>query len=218
MVLPTLQWLTTNLTGSLGSFLAWDGITSVDAEAMVNELLDLIKVYVPSTTSFNLATVYNQATSTSDNIPARSVGLSKTGTSGATGFSQAQSATFNFKTTANGDAKIVLLDAPLGSGGFIAVHPPAFSPDDLALEAGFGAVNRAWSGRDDARPSRRAQAGDAAARLRLPSRTARRQRHPGKKTGSEKGEAQRAEIGGPRAVALRHPFRVLGPRPSTSSG
>jgi hypothetical protein len=153
MTIPTLQWLPTNLTGTLGSYLAWDGVTSVDAEAMVNALVDLLKVFVISSTAFDLATVYNQATATSDNIPARSVALTQVGTSSATGFTQAQSATFNFKTTANGDAKLILLDSPIGSAGFVALHPASFSAAVLALEVGFTDTASAWSGRDDARPN-----------------------------------------------------------------
>ena len=153
MTLCTLQWLPTNLAGTLGSYLAWDGITSVDAEAMVNDLVDLLTPFVKSTTQFDFATVYNQATPTSDNIPARSVALTQVGTSTATGFTQAQSATFNFKTTANGDAKIVLLDAPLGSAGFLATHPASFGSAELALAVEFQFDQKAWSGRDDAKPS-----------------------------------------------------------------
>jgi len=153
MTIPTLQWLPTNLTGALGSFLAWDGITSVDAEAMVTALITKLKVFAIATVLFDLATVFNQATSTSDNIPARSVALGIAGTSSATGFTQAQSATFNFKTTANGDAKLVLLDSPVGSTGFVAIHPSGFTTPVTDLETEFTAVTNAWSGRDDARPN-----------------------------------------------------------------
>jgi len=152
MTIPTLQWLPTNLTGALGSYQAWD-LSSRDAEAMVNDLMTVLKVYVPATTTFNLATVYNQATPTADNIPARSVALAVVGTSAAGGFTEAQSATFNFKTLGNGDVKLVLLDAPIGGAGFNAVHAAAFGATELALEAEFIAVTNAWSGRDDTKPS-----------------------------------------------------------------
>jgi len=153
MTIPTLQWLPINLTGSLGSYLAWDGVTNVDAEDMVTTLASLMAVFLPSTSAFGLATVYNQASAGADNIPARSVTLSVPGTSSATGKTEAQSSTFNFKTTANGDAKLVLLDTPLGSSGFVAIHPSSFDANTLALEAEFTSAVRAWSGRDDARPS-----------------------------------------------------------------
>jgi len=153
MTIPTLQWLPTNLTGTIGSFLAWDGVTSVDAFVMVNALCDLLKVFMLATSAFDLVTIYNQATPTSDNIPARSAVLTNTGTSSATGFSEAQSSTFNFKTTANGDFKLVLLDVPVGSNGFVALHPSAFSAAVTNLEAEVISNTNAWSGRDDARPN-----------------------------------------------------------------
>jgi len=152
MTVPTLQWLPTNLTGVLGSYLAWDGITSVDAETMINGLADLLAVFMPSTSGFDLATVYTQATPTSDNIPVRSAALTQTGSSGGSGFTQAQSATFNFKTTANGDAKLIVLDTFVGSTGFLALHPAGFNSAALALESFFCDPSQAWSGRDDARP------------------------------------------------------------------
>lgn len=153
MTIPTLQWLPTNLSGTMGSYLAWDGATSVDADVMIDDLLNLLKVFIPATSGFDLVTAYNQATSTSDNIPARSKTLAIVGTSVASGFSQAQSATFNFKTTANGDFKLVLLDSPLGSTGFVALHPSGFSAAVLSLEVEVIKATNAWSGRDDARPS-----------------------------------------------------------------
>ncbi len=152
MTVCTLQWLPTNLLGTLGSYLAHDGVTSVDAETMANSLADLLAVFMPSTSAFDLVTVYNQATPTADNIPARSVALTQTGSSGGTGFSQAQSATFNFKTVANGDAKLVVLDTFIGSTGFKALHPSGFNSADLALEAFFTDDQQAWTGRDDSRP------------------------------------------------------------------
>lgn len=153
MTIPTKEWLPTNITGTLGSYLAWDGTTSVDAEVMINDLVDLLKVYALPTVVFDSATIYTQATPTADNIPQRSAALTQVGTSSATGFSEAQSATFNFKTLANGDAKLVLLDSPIGSNGFVAVHPAAFGAAEIALNAEFTSLTAAWSGRDDTRPS-----------------------------------------------------------------
>jgi hypothetical protein len=154
MTIPTLVWLPTNIgAGVLGSYLAWDGVTNVSADDMVDNLLNLLAAFVPATTTFDLVTIYNQATSTSDNIPARSKTLAIVGTSGASGFSEAQSTTFNFKTTANGDAKLVLLDTPVGSSGFVALHPAGFTTPVTDLAAEFEGTLRAWSGRDDARPN-----------------------------------------------------------------
>lgn len=154
MTIATRTWLPTNVgAGVLGSYLAWDGVTNVSADDMVDNLLTLLAAFLPSTTSFDLVTIYNQASPTADNIPARSKVLSIPGTSGASGFSQAQSTTFNFKTTANGDAKLVLLDTPLGTNGFVALHSAGFTTPVTDVAAEFEGTLRAWSGRDDARPN-----------------------------------------------------------------
>lgn len=149
--LPTLAWLPTNISGALGSYQAWD-LSTIDAEVMVNALVDLLAVLVPVTTVFDTATVYTQATPTSDNIPRRQVALGTVGSNGGGSFPQAVSATLNFKTLGNGDAKIVLLDVPLGSGGFVALHPP-FATAFSDIETEYTAVSNAWAGRDDTRPS-----------------------------------------------------------------
>ncbi len=154
MTIPTLQWLPVNVgAGVLGSYVAHDGFTTVEADNMVTTLCNDLAPFVNSTTVFDLVTIYNQATSTSDNIPARSLALGIAGTLGATTLAEAVSATFNFKTVDNGDVKLVLLDIPLGGTGFRAIHPAAFGADVLALEVEFTADDRAWSGRDDTRPS-----------------------------------------------------------------
>lgn len=150
MVLPTLEWFPTSITGTLGSYQAWD-LTTIDAEVMINDLVDLLAALVPSTTIFDAATVYTQATATSPNIPQASAALTQVGSSGATGLQEANSATFNFKTLGNGNAKIVLLDFPLGTGGYNAIHPSGFGADVLALAAEYESTAKAWAGRDDTR-------------------------------------------------------------------
>jgi len=152
MTIPTLAWLPTNITGILGSYQAWD-LTSIDGEAMINALVDKLKVFMVPAVQFDLATIYTQATSTSDNIPQRSAVLTQVGTSAATGFTEAQSTTFNFKTLANGDVKLVLLDTPIGGAGFNAILPAGFVADITNLATEFEAVSNAWSGRDDTRPA-----------------------------------------------------------------
>jgi len=149
MTIPTLQWLPTNISGNLGSYQAWD-LSTIDAEAMVDALVTKLAALVPATTSFDLATAYTQATPTSDNIPVRSVALGTPGTLVGGTFPQAVSCTMNFKTLGNGDAKIILLDVPLGASGFVALHAP-FATGFTDVEAEITGVSNAWSGRDDTR-------------------------------------------------------------------
>jgi len=151
MTIPTRDWIPTPVSGAIGSYLNWQG-NPVDAESMVNALVDLLKPFFLASTHFDLVTVYTQATPTADNIPRKSVALSQVGTNGATNPSAAVSATFNFKTTANGDAKLVCLDVPFGSNWLAPLKPAAFSADILALAAEFESDLVAWSGRDDTKP------------------------------------------------------------------
>ena len=149
--IPTLEWFPTNITGALGSYAPWTG-SPIDAEVMVNALVNAIKPFHLPTTQFDQATVYTQATATSPNIPQRSVALTQVGTSAAGGPHKATSATFNFKTLANGNFKLVLLDAPVGLE-FDPVFPADFVATVIALEAEVQNTGNAWSGRDDNRPS-----------------------------------------------------------------
>jgi hypothetical protein len=152
MTIPTKEWFPTSITGDLGSYQGWNG-TPIDAEVMILALLAKLKVFVKSDVQFDVSTIFTQATSTSDNIPRAQKATPVTGTSSTTGFTQAQSTTFNFKTLINGDAKLVLLDTPIGSGGFNALHPAGFDSSATDLEAVFTDVANAWSGRDDSRPA-----------------------------------------------------------------
>jgi len=152
MTVPTKAWLSTSITGSLGSYAPWTG-SNIDAEVMITDLINALKPFVPSTTSFNLITIYTKADATAPNIPQASKDIAIVGTSGATGLAKAISATFNFKTTGNGNAKLVLLDSPLGTSGFEPLFPSGFSADVIALAALFTDPLAAFSGRDDNRPN-----------------------------------------------------------------
>jgi hypothetical protein len=148
MTIPTKEWLSTSITGTLGSYEDWAG-GNVDAEQMVNDLVDKLAVLVPSTTHFDSATIYTMATSTSPLIPRATAALTQVGSSGATAISEAISCTFNFKTLGNHNAKLVLLDFPLGSNGFNKLLPAGFSADVIAVETQMRATLNAWAGRDD---------------------------------------------------------------------
>jgi hypothetical protein len=148
MTIPTLEWFAVGFVGALGGYAAWNA-TARDAETMVNELVDKIKVFHLSTTHFDQATIYQQATPTSENIPRASVALTQVGAKGASNFAAAFSTTFNFKTSDNNDFRLVLLDAPLGTGGMASIFPADFDADVLAVETAVTVVSNAWAGRDD---------------------------------------------------------------------
>lgn len=148
MTVPTSEWFAVGITGNLGSYLDRDG-DPIDAEEMWVDFCNLARVFIPSTSVFDSVTVYTMATATSPQIPRSTVALGIAGTSALGGLSQAQSSTFNFKTEANGDFRLVLLDTPLGSQGFKAIHPADFNASVLALEAFVAGRDVAIQGRDD---------------------------------------------------------------------
>jgi hypothetical protein len=152
MTIPTRDWIPTPVSGDLGSYLNWDG-TPCDGEVMVRGLIEVLKVFMLPSTQFDQATAYTMATPTSSNIPRKSTSLAVVGTSIDTTPSQAVSATFNFKTTDNGDVKLVLLDSPIGGLWFAPVLPADFSSAVYAVETVFTGQAWAWSGRDDTRPA-----------------------------------------------------------------
>lgn len=151
MTIPTLAWSPVSSGGTIGSYIAWN-LTTIDTEAMVNDLVNNLIPFVPSSTVFDDVTVYTKDTPTADNIPRANAVIGTAGTGSAGNMHEATSGTFNFKTLANGDMRVVLLDFPITTT-FRAIHPAAFDANMLALEAAVVNVTNAWSGRDDARPS-----------------------------------------------------------------
>lgn len=152
MTIPTSEWFPTSITGELGSYLDHDG-DPLDAEDMWTDFCNLLKPLVLTTTVYDSVTVYTMATPTSPNIPRRTVALGITGTNTSELKSEAQSATFNFKTSDNGDFKIVLLDQPFGNNGFNAEHPADFVADVIALANFVTGRDTAILGRDDSIPN-----------------------------------------------------------------
>lgn len=148
MTIPTLEWFAVGFTGGLGGYAAWDA-SARDGEDMINELVDVIKIYHLTTTLFDQATIYTMDTPTSPNIPRASVPLTQTGAKGASNFAAAFSTTFNFKTAGNRDFRLVLLDTPLGTGGIAPILPASFDAGVLAVATAVELVSNAWSGRDD---------------------------------------------------------------------
>lgn len=152
MTVPTTAWFPTPLTGTIGSYLDHDG-DPLDAEGMWVDFCNLLRPFILPSWVFDSVTIYTMATAESPNIPRASASLGIVGTSTLPGQSQAQSSTFNFKTAANGNFKVVLLDVPLGSQGFKAIHPADF-PSAVTDFADFvTGRNTAITGRDDSIPS-----------------------------------------------------------------
>ena len=147
MTLCTREWFPTSITGQLGSYQAWD-LSTIDAETMIRAFIDKLKPFLKTNGAFDQVTIYTQATATSPNIPRDGMALGIAGTA-AGGDEAAVSRTWNFKTTGNGDAKVVILDTPIRSTWFNRVLPSNWTTDELGVATEFGTSSNAWSGRDD---------------------------------------------------------------------
>lgn len=147
MTIPTLAWFPTSITGDLGSYQAWDS-SAIDAEVMIMALIDLLKVFMKTNAAFDNITIYTMATATSPNIPRASKAISVAGTA-TTGDEAAVSRTWNFKTAANGDMKLILLDTPIPATWFNRILPANFSSGEQDVADEIALNSNAWSGRDD---------------------------------------------------------------------
>lgn len=151
MIIPTRAWQATNITGTIGSYTAWDS-SQVDAELMVNDLVTTFLPFFLATTSFDAATVYTLASPTSPQLPQATVALTAVGTSTSTTQAKAGETHYSFRDTGFNLSGITFLDAPVNVG-FEPKTPASFSVEDDSLKLEFTAVNRAWSSRAGFRPS-----------------------------------------------------------------
>lgn len=151
MTLPTKEWFPTSITGTLGSYESWSG-APVDAEDMVNNMVELLKVFMKTNAAFDQVTIYTQATATSPNIPRATKALGVAGTA-TTGNEAAVSGTWNMKSANNHDIKLVLLDTPIPATWFNRILPAGFSSGQTDVVNELASVLNAWSARDDTRPS-----------------------------------------------------------------
>lgn len=152
-IIPTRAWFPTSITGSLGSYEGWNS-TPVDAEDMVNALVDALKPYYLGTTVFDLVTVFTIANELAPiAIPRASVALTQVGTSTATVPSKAVQNVFTFRTEEAHILKLYLLDAPVIGGNFDRSARGTWTANEIAIESELKADGNAWAGRDGAQVS-----------------------------------------------------------------
>lgn len=152
MTIPTREWFPTSITGDLGSYQAWD-TTTIDAEDMIMSLLDQLKKFLHGDAAFDAITIYTMATAESPNIPRKTKAIAVAGTAIDTNETAAVSATWNFKTTANGNMKLILLDTPIRNTWFYKVNAATFTTDQALVANEMVLSSHAWSGRDDTQPA-----------------------------------------------------------------
>jgi len=147
MTVPTAAWNAGIGTNGFGGYVGWDTTTANDALDMWTDLADLLKVFVLASTSFNLVTLYTQASPTARPLPVEIMPLGIAGTNTSTAQAKAVQQTWNMRSTAFGKGKIVLLDGPIGSN-FEKILRAGFGADDLALEGELTDLTKAWACRD----------------------------------------------------------------------
>lgn len=151
-IIPTLNWIPTSITGTLGSYVAWNSVP-IDAEVMIDNLIDKLRPFADPTTSYDLIEIFTKASPSDPNVLVATAARTLAGTSAAAGVRKAVQATFNFKTTGGAAFKLVFLDYPHGTGQFDKQPAIALSADAVALAAEITDVGNAWAGRDKTRPS-----------------------------------------------------------------
>jgi len=150
--IPTRDWNAGIGTNGYGGYVGWDTTTPNDALDMWTDLCNLLKVFVLASTSFNLVTLYTQASPTAKPLPQVIVPLAIVGTNVSTSQAKAVQQTWNFRSVAFGRFKLVLLDGPSG-GGFEKILHAGFGADDLAIEGEMTDLTKAWSARDSTAPA-----------------------------------------------------------------
>lgn len=150
--LPTLQWIVTSITGGMGSYENWVG-TPVDAEAMIDAYVAAAKELFPTTTSYDLATIYNYDSGAGIFIPVATKALAVAGTAGVASPNKAFSLTLNMRTTGGHTLKNVFLDYVVGAIELNKLSPLDFSADMNGVVAVLKSTAWAWAGRDNTRPN-----------------------------------------------------------------
>jgi hypothetical protein len=153
MIIPTLAWSPTSITGSMGSYVGWNS-TPIDAEAMINDLVDALAPFHLASTVFDLATVFTIANELAPiAIPKTSAPLTQIGTSSSTSVNKAVQNVFTFRTEEAHILKIYLLDSPVIDTNFNRISRGSWNANSIALETVIKADANAWAGRDGAQVS-----------------------------------------------------------------
>ena len=150
--LPTVQWLPSSITGNMGSYVAWNSVP-VDAEAMIDAMVAVLKAEIKADCSYDLATIFNYDSGINKFLPVAVKALAVAGT--ATGGSprKACSQTINMRSLGGQPVKIVILDHPMNGGEFDKVSFLDFDAAALAIVAEYSDDANGWSARDNTRPA-----------------------------------------------------------------
>lgn len=148
---PTREYTPGITPDILGTFPRWSDDAPVDADDMIQFLVDALADGFHTTATIIDATIFNQP---DPDLPATPTGfllLGEVGTNASTAWRKANQMTLTFRTTLYGTAKLVTLDTPHSSyDRFVAGDAAAWV---AALAGVFMNTAYAWSGRDGGRPA-----------------------------------------------------------------
>lgn len=150
--IPTVQWLPTPITGDMGSFVNWNTVP-VDAEDMIDTLVAEAKTLLPTTTTYNLATIFNWDTGAEKFFPVATKALAVAGTVTPANVNKAVSFTLNMRTIGGQPFKMVFLDYVLTGAEFNKILPISFAAGMVDVAAILSSQDWGWSGRDNTRPA-----------------------------------------------------------------
>jgi len=149
--IPTVQWLPTSITGAMGSYVNWNSIP-IDAEQMIDDYVAAAKELLPTTSSYDLATVFNYDSGANIFVPIATKSLAVAGTMGAASPNKAFSFTINLRTVGGHALKNVFLDYVVGAIELNKISILGFTADMLAVAGELTDADNGWSGRDNTRP------------------------------------------------------------------
>lgn len=147
MTIPTLQYDNVN-----DEFATWSAGV-VDSTEMIEDFVDTLLPFFPSTVTFDNYTIFNKATPAAVPTPERSAILTgKVGGVATPGWNKAVQFTVTIRTEGFGILKIVLLD--IDSGNSFERQGSVSTPSDFtSMMTQLTANNHGWSGQDDTQPN-----------------------------------------------------------------
>ena len=150
MTLPTRSWVDPANPSLPGSYVAWDTV-SVDADDMINALVDTLEPLAPADVVWSRAEIYTMADETSAPVLKRIFPLTQVGTNIAAAQVQATQHTYTFFDTGGEILKIVYLDFQATDWAKIS-SLTGLSANQLAFTGQIVADGNAWSSRAGNQP------------------------------------------------------------------
>lgn len=146
--IPTRQW--TGDAGSPGTYLAWDGVTTVNADEMVEAMITAELANNPDTTTFTYYEIFDVPVIDEPPVWKFAKFLSgQVGTLVATGQAAAVQYTMSFKCADGQRIQIINLDTPVGN---VWGNINGLSPRDADIAAELTNTTNAWQGRQGGQP------------------------------------------------------------------